>query len=988
VSTSQTGRRRRAAVGTLAAASVGALLISVLPGTAIAASSAHSGTAVSGYTAGRYIVQLLDSPVAAYDGHIAGLRASKPAAGTKFAARSTQALAYRSYLQQRQNSVLAIAGVHAKYSYTTVFNGFAADLTAAQASKLAHLPGVVKVSKDTMRHVDTVNSPEFLGLTGPNGVWSKLGGTDQATGAGSGVIVGVIDTGIWPENASFTGPKVKVDSSGNVLGVSGWAGACVTGTDWTTADCNRKIVGARYYVDGFGADNISPNEYLSPRDGSGHGSHTSSTSAGNANVPVTIDGTFIGKASGMAPAAKIAMYKVCWEGAQGVAAGCTGSDSVKAIDDAVADGVDVINFSISGTEDNFLDPVEVSFLFAARAGVFVSASSGNSGPTPSTTNHPSPWLTTVAASTDAINESTVATGDGQKFIGASVTAGLSTPTALVLAQDAGLAGADPAAVALCTPDTLDPLKATGKIVVCDRGVVARLDKSFEVQRAGGVGMILANTSPNSLNADFHPIPTVHVDEVAGAAIKAYMASTPTPTATILAGVHVGSTTQIPEVAEFSSRGPTFGAGGDLLKPDISAPGVDIVAAVAPPSNHGRSWDYYSGTSMAAPHIAGIAALLKEAHPTWSPMMIKSAMMTTARDNKSTTDPFAQGAGFIRPANALDPGLVFDSGWADWLGFLQGQGLIDAGLAPIAATDLNEPSVAIGSLAGKQTTTRTVTNVGAKETYKPSVTGVNGVVVKVTPSSFTLKTGQTQVVTISFTRKTAALDTYSTGFIRFGGSKHTVRIPVAVKPVAIAVPAEVTGTGAAGNAALDLKPGYSGTLTTSVAGLASATPQAGLVEAGAFSSTSPVESPSAVKFSVTVPAGTTLARFAEVAADQTNDLDLYVYRGGVLVGLSATGAASEAATLANPPAGTYDVYVNGFTVNDASGKAAFDFAGISVGSTDLGNATVTPASSTVTTGVPTSLSLAWSGLDPSKWYLGWVGYSDGTNDIGQTVVSIS
>ena len=210
------------------------------------------------------------------------------------------------------------------------------------------------------------------------------------------------------------------------------------------------------------------------------------------------------------------------------------------------------------------------------------------------------------------------------------------PEPFIDSTAAGLAGADPARCALCfaavdnggTP-VLDPAKVAGKIVVCDRGVNARVDKSLAVKQAGGVGMILANTSPNSLNADFHFVPTVHVSNADRAAIKAY-AATAGATATINASTIVFDA-PAPFTAAFSSRGPLLAGGGDLLKPDVIAPGQDILAAVAPPGNAGRDFNLLSGTSMSSPHVAGLAALLMHLHPDWSPMAIKSALMTTAYD---------------------------------------------------------------------------------------------------------------------------------------------------------------------------------------------------------------------------------------------------------------------------------------------------------------------------------------------------------------------
>ncbi len=498
-----------------------------------------------------------------------------------------------------------------------------------------------------------------------------------------------------------------------------------------------------------------------------------------------IDGVNYGTISGMAPAAKVAAYKVCWESETG--GGCAGTDSTAAIDAAVADGVNVINFSISGILDDFLDPVELAFLNAAAAGVFVAASAGNNGSSPRTVAHPSPWITTVAASTHTINEATVKLRNGKRFVGASVAQEGVPFSDTVLARDSARRGADKAEARLCLANTLAPNEVKGTIVVCDRGVIARVDKSREVQRAGGVGMILVNPTPNSLNADAHFVPTVHLPHTAYKDVYRYVKKARDPRSRILADRNAGSKTKIPEVAEFSSRGPSIAAGGDLLKPDISAPGVDVVAAVAPEGNLGRDYDFYSGTSMSSPHIAGLSALIMEAHPRWSPMMIKSAMMTTAYDHATTKGPFAQGAGFVKPREFLDPGLTYDSDYDDWVDFLAGQGVVFGNGEPVSdtklrASNLNLASIAIGDLAGKERVRRTVRNVGGEPaTYKASVEGLEGIDVKVVPDTLTLKRRARADYRVVFTREDAPFRKYAKGHLTWSDGQHEVHTPIVVKP---------------------------------------------------------------------------------------------------------------------------------------------------------------------------------------------------------------
>ena len=255
------------------------------------------------------------------------------------------------------------------------------------------------------------------------------------------------------------------------------------------------------------------------------------------------------------------------------------------------------------------------------------------------------------------------------------------------------------------------------MVVCDRGINARVDKSLAVAMAGGQAMVLANVVAGTLDPDFHSVPTIHVDPTDGAAIKAYAAGA-NPTGRLAAAV-ITPTGNPPAIASFSSRGPVLAAGGDLLKPDVSAPGVDVIAAVAPPGNGGALFAFYQGTSMASPHVAGLAALFKQLHPDWSPMMIKSALMTTATQMAGAANqlPFNAGSGLVNPTAAMNPGLVFDSTPAEWLAFVCGTGEIPAanctaaGVTPINPTDLNMASIAVSrATESPYVVTRRVTNV--------------------------------------------------------------------------------------------------------------------------------------------------------------------------------------------------------------------------------------------------------------------------------------
>ena len=369
-----------------------------------------------GISNGVYIVQMIDAPVVAYEGGVRGLKATQPAQGQKINPHNPDVIRYSAYLDaQHDRALRAVGGGQKVYGYRYTYNGFAAVLNKAQAEQMKNVAGVVAVSEDALHTIDTSSTPHFLGLDAPGGLWEQLGGVSSPSGAGEDVIIGIVDSGIWPESLSFTdrtrsGPNGQPGKLGYQQ-IPGWHGKCTPGEDFNASMCNQKLIGAQYFsaawVDpdtGLGVESERPWEFFSARDYNGHGTHTASTAGGNNGVAATGPAAVFGTISGMAPRARIAMYKALWSTQDASTASGFTSDLAAAIDQAVADGVDVINYSVSGTTTNFLDPVQVSFLFAARAGIFVAASAGNSGPTTATVAHPSPWLTTVAAGTHNRNE--------------------------------------------------------------------------------------------------------------------------------------------------------------------------------------------------------------------------------------------------------------------------------------------------------------------------------------------------------------------------------------------------------------------------------------------------------------------------------------------------------------------------------------------------------------------------------------------------------
>ncbi len=954
-----------------------------------------------------YIVQMDDAPVVAYTGGIPGLKATKPNRGQKINPFSNDVVKYADYLTAKHDNALrGVGGGKKAYSYKYSFNGFAAELSAAQAEAMKLVPGVVAVDKDELRSLDTSSTPAFLSLSGPTGFWKTLA-------TGENVIIGMVDSGVWPESLSFsdrTGTNGNATKDGKLSyqQIPGWHGKCVPGEAFNASSCNQKLIGAQYFNAGWGGnaaiDAFFPFEFNSPRDWDGHGTHTSSTAGGNNGVPATGAAAIFGAISGIAPRARIATYKVCWaDSATG--GGCFGSDSVAAIDQAVADGVDVINFSISGSSTNFADAVEIAFMFAADAGVFVAASAGNSGPAEATVAHPGPWLTTVAAGTH--NRSLVGSvtlGNGVTYFGASRAMPVG-PAPFIDSTAAGVTGASATAVARCFAAednggvaVLDPAKVAGKIVLCDRGVTARTNKSLAVQQAGGVGMILVNTSPNSINADLHFVPTVHLQSTDRAAVKAY-AATVGATATINAAT-INYSAAAPFTASFSSRGPLLAGNGDLLKPDLIAPGQDILAAVAPPGNAGRDFDLYSGTSMSSPHVAGLGALFKQLYPHWSPMAIKSALMTSAVDvldggtpPASETNPvliFRQGAGHVRPIFAANPGLVFDSGFDDWRGFLRSQRLCTFCFGPAPApvfdpSDLNTASIAIGDMAGVQTVRRRITNVGsANAIYTASITGMTEFNVTL-PPPITIAQGETKSIDIIFARTSAAFNSYSGGQLRLtDGAGHTVRVPVVVRPVALAAPTSVSGTG--GPISYNVTFGYTGAFSATARGLVPAALTARNVVDDPTNSTCSLASPNAELIGVVVPSGTTYARFSLFDADVKagSDIDMCVFDSAYgLVGTSGSGTSAEVVNLVNPAAGNYTVVIQGWGV---VGSSPFKLHTWLLGSADAGNMLVT-APGSATLGTTAAINLTFSGLAPGMKYLGSVAYTGITGLPNPTIVRV-
>ena len=989
-----------------------------------------------------YVVQFKAAPVASYTGGTHGIPATSPKATGQRLSRSSNAVKqYRSYLADRQQAVLSRLGANAPtptYSYRMAFAGFAADLTADQVKALRRAPGVARVWRDALAHPQTTsNTPDdrlggftgdgasYLGLT--TDLWPRLGGPSHA---GEGVIVGVIDTGITPEHPSFADRP----AGGKYIGPAYdppevWDGACQAGERFSTSACNNKLIGARYFVDGFGRDRVDPTGFLSPRDDDGHGSHTASTAAGNYGVDPEIGGNDLGVdlISGIAPRAYVAMYKVCWE-SDVSPAGCSNADSVAAIDAAVADGVDVINYSIGSPDSALIGPVEIAFLGASDAGVFVANSAGNDGPGEETVGSPAsvPWLTASAASSLARTfEATATIHSGTSTLsvsGASVTAALPA-SPLLDAAESGKEGVEPEDAELCLPDTLDPAKVEGAVVLCKRGNNARVDKSLQVVLAGGVGMILYNASDaQELVTDTHWVPSVHVSFSDGMKVKDLIA--PGATAELTAGDAKG----LPRggiLAAFSSRGPQTSV-PDIPKPDVSAPGVNILAAAAPEPavssllKPGELFQSISGTSMASPHTAGAAALLTQLHPLFTPAEIKSSLMTTANpdvlkeDGVTPATPLDAGAGEIDPNRAADPGLVLDVSTDEYLGYLSGQDptlFVGEPPPPIAASDLNLPAIANSKVAGTFTTTRTFTAVTqTAQRWDVRVQGLPGFTASVpSPRSFTLKPGAEQTVRFTFRRTTAPLEEWAFGAVILQSGDTTVRLPVSLRPIPLKAPDRVivNTTAASGSKAFTAQSGFSGPFSATGFGLAA--PELHAAQHIVATSGNPNLSgtdPGTDLYPVTVPAGSQLlaTRLSNVdGGDPNTDLDLFVYldpngdgnlADAKLVDASASSSSDEEVVVPFPDAGKYVVAVVGFTtgdpdsVYDVTNWVSTDATGDNLTPPPPAGISVTGEPANVTTGATVPMTLNWAGVNAAGTYMGVVTYSSGTTDLGFSLVEIT
>nr|POE73332.1 subtilisin-like protease sbt4.8 [Quercus suber] len=443
------------------------------------------------------------------------------------------------------NTVLMEHNNLAIHHYSKSFRGFSAMLTPEQAQQLADKDLVVSVFQSKMNMFHTTHSWEFLGTD------SAQQYNQMPMESTSNTIVGVIDKGIWPESKSFNdkglGPVPKK-----------FKGECVTGEHFRLANCNRKIIGVRFYLKGFEEESGPLESFNLPflrsaRDGDGHGTHTASTIAGSIVANVRLFGMARGTARGGAPSARLAIYKACWFDM------CSEADIHSALDDAISDGVDILSISIGPDPhqpSHFENAILIGAFHAFQRGILASASAGNSA-FPGTATNVAPWILTVAASSvDREFHSIVYLGNSKVLKGFS----------------------------------LNPIKM----------------ETYYGLIAGSVAAAPGVTAKNARN----PVGKI------------------SPTITVL------NIKPAPEMVVFSSMGPNI-ITPDIIKPNITGPGLNILAAWSPvvtTATAEQSVDYniISSASLSCPHVSAVAAIVKSYQPSWSPAAIMSAIMTTGK----------------------------------------------------------------------------------------------------------------------------------------------------------------------------------------------------------------------------------------------------------------------------------------------------------------------------------------------------------------------
>jgi subtilisin family serine protease len=1007
-----------------------------------------------------YIVQLREPAAASAFAMQHAAVSGKISAPQAFDKNSNFVRSYTQKLANEQQAVLAKAGPGTEqiYSYRYSLNGFAARMSPAQAQRLGSLPEVAEVWEDEIRPLTTNHSAEFLGLFDNEAGLRGKPGLD-----GDGIVIGVIDSGIAPEHPALRdtreAPQPKLCSSTwgktSLLGrwlcrrfrrlpdivffnpPEDWNGSCQAGPEFEASLCNNKLIGARYFFDG--AQNSGPiddGEIFSARDVDGHGTHTATTAAGN-RVDASIFGSFIGRVEGMAPRARIAAYKACWLRPGATRSSCNTSDLALAIDTAVADGVDIINYSVGNSLREVTAPDDLALMAAAKAGVLTIVAAGNEGPGFATVGSPAgaPWVMTAAASSrdgehslEALRVSSPASLAGRYAVReANFTAALADndpieeDLVLVDDEDDTLPGGAGGTTFDACSAIANSSEVNGKIAYLQRGGCSFLVKLQNARDAGAAAALVFNvagdpivmTTDTSSTVD---IPALMIGQADGNRILDEINAGETVRVVLDKGLLLAVSDDGNVMGSFSSRGPA--PIQDILKPDVTAPGINILAGFTPDainSVKGENFAYLTGTSMATPHVTGVAALLRQAHPDWSPAAIKSALMTTAYqevtqpDGETPAIPFDMGAGHIQPNSALDPGLVYDAGDDDYDAFAcairspaVSQARCDelrAGGMSLDPSDMNQPSIAVARLANTQTVVRRVTNVSEDAAnYTAVVVAPAGITTSVSPQSLSLSAGETASFEVTYTYQSGAMNSWRFGSLTWESEDYSVRSVLAVRPVSLTAPAEVASFGGTGSLTFPVEFGYNGSYNARVHGMERASGFRGSVAQDPDKTFDRRDvGNGAFVHSFLVPADQLYLRFAlfDELTDGNDDLDMYVYfcpEGSSFcsrIGESGNETSREQFNLVLPGAGTYQVYVHGFATDDVSGGpgAVYDLLAWQLGiNEDVGNMTVT-APTVVSAGTTETVQVDWNNLASGTVHLGAISHNTPTGLVSITVIAI-
>ncbi|XP_010437025.1 PREDICTED: subtilisin-like protease SBT3.7 [Camelina sativa] len=694
------------------------------------------------------------------------------------------------------------------HSFRHGFSGFAAKLTESQAKKIADSPEVVHVIPDRFYKPTTTRTWDYLGVSAANPK-NLLNETNM----GEQMIIGIIDTGVWPESEVF---------NDNGIGPvpSHWKGGRESGEDFNSSHCNKKLIGAKYFINGFLATHESFNsteslDFISPRGYNGHGTHVA-TIAGGSYVPNTsYKGLARGTVRGGAPRARIAVYKTCWYLDDEDITICSAADILKAMDEAIDDGVDVLSLSLGYEplypETDVRDGIAIGAFHAVMKGITVVCAAGNAGPAAQTVTNLAPWIITVAATTlDRSFATPMILGNNKVILGQAIYTGPEVDfTSLVYPENPG--NSNESFSGTCERLIINSNSTmAGKVVLCftESPYSTSVSRAARyVKRAGGLGVIIAGQPGNILRPCLDEFPCVAVDYELGTNILFYIRSNGSPVVKIqpsrtLIGQPVGT-----KVASFSSRGPNP-ISAAILKPDIAAPGVSILAATTTNTTfNDGGFIFLSGTSMATPTISGVVALLKALHHDWSPAAIRSAIVTTAwrtdplgeqitaeGSPRKLTDPFDYGGGLVNPEKATKPGLVYDLGLEDYVLYMCSVGYNETSISQLvgkgtvcsipkpSVLDFNLPSITIPNLKDEVTLTKTFTNVGPLESvYNVTVEPPLGIQVTVTPETLVFNSTTKRAsfkVRVSTTHK---INTgYYFGSLTWSDSLHNVTIPLSVR----------------------------------------------------------------------------------------------------------------------------------------------------------------------------------------------------------------